>query len=451
MKKYVKIRKYFFLLLICFGGATHISAQVAAYLIQDGSFETDSYNGGYLYIATPPWRMCGPSNSPDYQPGYFDVVLPAYHGDHYVGLAQHGGILGESVTQTLKTVPGQQYFMVMYLASSPTYYIEPDGRLSLLHVNATGTGQSNVCHGKDTLWISPSITENKWRRVVANFQIPDTAASLMNLQFKVLNVPGKSRGCNILLDSISGPFQGQWPLPDLGPDRHLCVGDSVTFSFPRAGSPNIPYGISYRWNDGSVGYSKTIHKSGTYSVCSVWKKLTQCDTVDLFFEDQPEIDLPGDTLLCTGEEMNVRASVGRSGYSYYWNVGVSDSTLSISDSRTAVVEVTNGACSVTDSLTILFRDCSATLEMPNVFSPNCDGINDVFRPMNAINIYSIQIDIFDRWGRKVAVLRSLDQGWDGRNSLGQTLPEGVYFWAARYQGVEDEEVVVVKGNVVLVR
>lgn len=71
--------------------------------------------------------------------------------------------------------------------------------------------------------------------------------------------------------------------------------------------------------------------------------------------------------------------------------------------------------------------------------------------MNAINIYSIQIDIFDRWGRKIAVLRSLDQGWDGRNPLGQPLPEGVYFWAARYQGVEDEEVVVVKGNVMLVR
>lgn len=125
--------------------------------------------------------------------------------------------------------------------------------------------------------------------------------------------------------------------------------------------------------------------------------------------------------------------------------------ITVSESSALYVSASNGICSAVDSTTVSFRDCSATLEMPNGFSPNGDGINDIFRPMNAINIYSIQIDIFDRWGRKISTLCSLDQGWDGRNSLGQTLPEGVYFWAARYQGVKDEEFVVVKGNVMLVR
>ena len=152
-----------------------------------------------------------------------------------------------------------------------------------------------------------------------------------------------------------------------------------------------------------------------------------------------------------GEAILVRASVGRPGYAYTWSDGRLDSLIAVTQSSALQVVASNGVCSVIDSTTVSFRDFSATLSMPNVFSPNGDGINDIFRPMEAINIGTYQLDIYDRWGRPVVTLQHPDHAWDGTNSLGHPLTEGVYFWVVRYQAIKDEEVVVVKGNVMLVR
>lgn len=65
-------------------------------------------------------------------------------------------------------------------------------------------------------------------------------------------------------------------------------------------------------------------------------------------------------------------------------------------------------------------------EQPNVFSPNGDGINDLWKPKNR-NDNDI-VKIYDRWGLLVSELTAKDQGWDGRTTSGSECNAGTYYF-----------------------
>lgn len=70
--------------------------------------------------------------------------------------------------------------------------------------------------------------------------------------------------------------------------------------------------------------------------------------------------------------------------------------------------------------------------VPNAFTPNNDGLNDVFQP-KGFGIVKYQLQIFDRWGERVFETKTFEQGWDGRfKSKGldyeKVCEDGVYTW-----------------------
>lgn len=76
-------------------------------------------------------------------------------------------------------------------------------------------------------------------------------------------------------------------------------------------------------------------------------------------------------------------------------------------------------------------DCSPDIPdgtLPNVITPNGDGVNDHFR-LNIPDLVWAELQIYNRWGQLVALLKGSAATWDGRNSFsGEPLPEGVYFY-----------------------
>jgi gliding motility-associated-like protein len=67
--------------------------------------------------------------------------------------------------------------------------------------------------------------------------------------------------------------------------------------------------------------------------------------------------------------------------------------------------------------------------IPNVFTPNKDGTNDLLH-MDIQNVASLEMEIFNRWGNLVGVVNSIDpeEGWDGRHvNTGVPVTESVYF------------------------
>jgi gliding motility-associated-like protein len=72
-------------------------------------------------------------------------------------------------------------------------------------------------------------------------------------------------------------------------------------------------------------------------------------------------------------------------------------------------------------------------ELPNVFTPNGDGSNDLFKPFPYRFVSRINMKIFDRWGNQVFETTNPDILWDGKDlKTGKPLSEGVYFYSGSY-------------------
>ncbi len=89
------------------------------------------------------------------------------------------------------------------------------------------------------------------------------------------------------------------------------------------------------------------------------------------------------------------------------------------------------------------------LQVPNVFTPNGDGVNDEFRVAYR-SLEKYNITIFNRWGRKVFTSSNPAQGWDGRIGKGEAGP-GVYFYVIEAEGFQEEERYKLHGTITLIR
>ena len=130
---------------------------------------------------------------------------------------------------------------------------------------------------------------------------------------------------------------------------------------------------------------------------------------------------------------------------------VADPTATFSEVGTYTYEVTatgpNG-CTAVDSVTVKVYGLTGIF-VPNAFTPNHDGHNDVLRIL-PVGIRGLKyFSVFDRYGQQVFTTTNIGIGWDGTFN-GREMPAGTYVWVAG--GVDEEgKVVVGKGVVVLIR
>lgn len=146
-------------------------------------------------------------------------------------------------------------------------------------------------------------------------------------------------------------------------------------------------------------------------------------------------------------------------YTYTW---VPDTTLSALDvydptarprqTKWYTLTVTNSlGCPTTDSILVKIKApiCGEpVLFIPNAFSPDNDGYNDVFL-VNGNNITDMTMEVYNRWGQRVFVTNDQSIGWDGRFQ-GADLPPDVYGYYVRCV-CDDGSTYFTKGNVTLLR
>jgi gliding motility-associated-like protein len=117
-------------------------------------------------------------------------------------------------------------------------------------------------------------------------------------------------------------------------------------------------------------------------------------------------------------------------HDYLWNDNSRSQKLDVTHPGTYWVEVTDSNnCKGRDSITIL--PCEK-LAIPNAFTPNGDGINDVFRPTVYGTLLHYTLTIYDRWGHMIFRSSNPGKGWDGTLS-GVLQPNGTYVWNCQYQ------------------
>lgn len=93
------------------------------------------------------------------------------------------------------------------------------------------------------------------------------------------------------------------------------------------------------------------------------------------------------------------------------------------------VEDTVGNRSNLSEVTCFDTDVCMPYSLPNVFTPDGDGVNDYFIPFPYENVQSVNFSVYDRWGRQVFYTKDPDINWDGKNmNSKQKCPDGVYFY-----------------------
>jgi gliding motility-associated-like protein len=117
---------------------------------------------------------------------------------------------------------------------------------------------------------------------------------------------------------------------------------------------------------------------------------------------------------------------------------------------TVMLHATRGNCLAAYSKVITVELPSA-LEIPNIFTPNNDGVNDVYF-IKGTNLTEIKLTVFDRWGHLVFDLVSSkgNVAWDGKNQYGAEVAAGIYYYTLNATGSDGKDFKL-KGNITLVR
>lgn len=137
-------------------------------------------------------------------------------------------------------------------------------------------------------------------------------------------------------------------------------------------------------------------------------------------------------------------SNGATGYN--WNFGNGNTSTAINPSQvftgnltfTISLIATAGPCADTAYTTIVVDD-DLGLEIPNVFTPNGDGTNDVFY-IKSTGVKEIELQIFNRWGQKLYTFVGIKASWDGMTAQGQGVPDGTYFFFVKAMGINGKTI-----------
>lgn len=222
---------------------------------------------------------------------------------------------------------------------------------------------------------------------------------------------------------------------DAGPDTTIC-GSLPNFTVNGSG------GVTYEWYDttgtllaSTASYSFVPASSGTTTlILFAYDGLcTDSDTIDITINPIPNADAGPDVFTISGTPVGIGGSpTGPIGSIYDWTPGITlnDSTISnpsaMPDSTTTyVVTVTDiNGCVANDTMVVTILP---PIIIPNGFSPNGDGTNDVWE-IDYISFFpDCQVEVYNRWGQLLFISVGYTIPWDGTYN-NQTVPIGTYYY-----------------------
>lgn len=217
-------------------------------------------------------------------------------------------------------------------------------------------------------------------------------------------------------DSVSISYQPA-PVIDLGSDMTICEGTARTLT---AGNNNA----TYLWQDKSTSPQFTVTSAGAYFVIASLGSCHSSDTIQISVTPLPQFTLGADQYLCMGQTITLTPHISTE-VSYLWQDGSTTPTYAVTKEGTYFLTASNSCGSLTDSVTITLGFCD--LIMPNAFTPNYDGINDIFRVKYPFPVKSFLLRIYDRFGEKVFESNDIHKGWTG-TFKGINALQGAYVW-----------------------
>ncbi|MDB5227876.1 MAG: large protein [Bacteroidota bacterium] len=206
-------------------------------------------------------------------------------------------------------------------------------------------------------------------------------------------------------------------------------------------------GLSFLLPGGS-----SVSQAGNY--IDTLQNIFGCDSIvltNLSVRDSLQnVYLGNDTTIC--EEDHILLTVSYPSYAkYLWQDNSTQPQFDISTEGIFYVKVYDGCTSTSDTINIQTMDCSCNFYVPTGFSPNNDGMNDVFLPFNRCVFFKdYSFSIFSRWGAEVFSTGDPASAWTGDYNNG-TAQVDTYLWTLQYFDILRNQKITTKGTVTLIR
>lgn len=322
-------------------------------------------------------------------------------------------------SNTLKVNGGQgqntSYYYVDDIEVTPipellsSYTVCPGSPASITPLNNT------ACSGTlPVLWFYKS-----------NIQQIISTEDTLNLSFTKDTVIGAIVGVDTLYTNIIiSKDQYPNPLPDTS---YICEGSSKVLS----ADLGIP-GITYLWNDNSTSASISVTTTGSYSVTVSNATCSYVFETLVLATQNPDWHLPKDTfLLCGSDPVTINFNLDAA-HKIISSDGQMGKTLVFSQAGAYQLKL-SPTCNVNDIDSVFIIDQLAlekSIRVPNAFTPNGDGKNDLFLAMLDQVPSSYELKVINRWGKEVFSSLDPKEGWDG-NLNGKPVTSDVYIYTIK--------------------
>ncbi len=236
------------------------------------------------------------------------------------------------------------------------------------------------------------------------------------------------------------------PLPAVHLGRDTIICEDKTYLLDATNPSAI-----YDWQDHSTQSSFMVTSAGTYSVTVTMNGCRNADTVLVKYQLKPHFSLGPDKEICTGITFPLTPQITAGSdvpLNYLWQDGSTTPTYTVTQPGTYTLQIGNTCGTTTDQLVVTTGTC--TLYIPSAFTPNGDGLNDLFRSLYGDNLVSFHMQIFNRNGEQVFGSKDRLKGWDGIYK-GIAQPEGTFVWMLHYKVAGDPAEYMRKGTVTLIR
>lgn len=246
--------------------------------------------------------------------------------------------------------------------------------------------------------------------------------------------------------------------------NYACVNEQVFVSTKLKGAKNILFST-----DGGVVAEKV--KDSLYKIRWLFEGMkvvklrvrseqgciSQESSDTIYIHENPVVEIQDVSTrsICIGDTVSIKASYDEK-LIYSWSgegrfIIKENNTVLVSKKHGGLVLVTANniyGCSAADSIYIITENC-CDISLPDAFSPNGDGKNDIFRIISAGNQVIKNFIVVNRWGQKVFETTTQNKGWDGRlNGVPQDI--GTYIYYVKYL-CTDGRTIEKKGEVVLIK
>lgn len=232
----------------------------------------------------------------------------------------------------------------------------------------------------------------------------------------------------------------------------VCLNDTAFFVDTTSALPGCFAATrSHKWifGDPASGNADTAYSispqhlyttDGNYSVSLIITEGCQTDTITktIIVKPAPTANAGIDTSIIGGQSVTLMGS-GTGDYVWTPSNGLSCTTCATPIANPT--ETTQYVLTITDPLgcddsdTINVEVLCKEIIIPNVFSPNNDGKNDIFKISGNNCIKDYQLSIFDRWGIVVFETTNPENHWNGRLlQTGREAPDGTYYYVIKGSG-----------------